>query len=52
MAVVKVIQSGTATVKIDDSCCRGLSPEEAAARWAEVERVILRIDRDARKRGE
>lgn len=50
MAIVKVIQSGTAVVKIDDSCCRGISEEEAARRWAEAERVILRIDRAARER--
>ena len=49
MAIVRTIVSGTAVVKIDDSCCRGLSPEEAAARWAEVERVILKIDRDVRR---
>ena len=50
MAIVKEIKSGTATVRIDDSCCRGISPEEAARRWAEVERVILTIDREARGR--
>lgn len=49
MAIVKELKSGTAVVKIDDSCCRGLSPEEAAARWAEVERVILKIDRETRR---
>lgn len=50
MAIVKEIVSGTAVVKIDDSCCRGISPEEAARRWAEVERAILRIDRNHQER--
>lgn len=49
MAIVKVIRSGTATVKIDDSCCAGLSREALAARWAEVERAILRIDREKKE---
>lgn len=44
MAIVKTITSGTATVYIDDSCCRGLSPEESARRWAEVDRAIQRIN--------
>jgi len=44
MAIVKTITSGTATVHIDDSCCRGLSPEESARRWAEVDRAIQRIN--------
>ena len=46
MAIVKTITSGTATVHIDDRCCRGLSPEEAARRWAEVDRVIWQINRN------
>lgn len=46
MAIVKTITSGTATVHIDDSCCRGISPEEAARRWAEVDRVIMQINRN------
>lgn len=49
MAIVKTIKSGTAVVHIDDECCRGISPEEAARRWAEVERAILEIDRNAKK---
>ena len=44
MAIVKTVISGTATVHIDDSCCTGLSPEESARRWAEVDRVIQRIN--------
>ena len=49
MAVVREMRCDSATVRIDDSCCRGISPEEAARRWAEVERVILEIDRRAGK---
>ena len=45
MAIVRTIQSGTATVRIDDRCCSGLSPEETARRWAEVDREIMRINR-------
>ena len=44
MAIVKTITSGTATVRIDDSCCAGLSREEIDRRWAEVDRVIWRIN--------
>ena len=44
MAIVKTIISGTAVVHIDDSCCRGLRPEESARRWAEVDRAIQRIN--------
>ena len=40
MAIVKEIKSGSAVVRIDDSCCRGLTPEETERRWAEVERAI------------
>lgn len=46
MAIVKTIMSGTAVVHIDDSCCAGLSAEEIARRWAEVDRVIWRINRN------
>lgn len=52
MAIVKEIKSGSAVVRIDDSCCRGLTPEETERRWAEVERAILTIDRDARRENE
>ena len=52
MAIVKTIASGAAVVRIDDSCCRGLSPEEAARRRAEVDRVIWQINRDAAGRAE
>ena len=50
MAIVREIASGTAVVKIDDSCCRDITQEEAARRWAEVERVILMIDERERER--
>lgn len=49
MAIVKEIKSGTATVRIDDSCCRGITPEEAALRWAEVDRAIRMIDENQRR---
>lgn len=50
MAIVKEIKSGTATVRIDDSCCRGITPEEGALRWAEVDCAILWINRAASER--
>ena len=50
MAIVKTIMSGTAVVDIDDSCCSGLSEEEIARRWAEVDRVILQINRNHQRR--
>ena len=43
MGIVRTISSGSAVVRIDDSCCAGLSAEEAARRRAEVDRVIHRI---------
>lgn len=46
MAIVREKLSGSAVVKIDDSCCRGITAEEAARRWAEVGRAILTIDRN------
>ena len=46
MAIVKEIKTGTATVKIDDNCFRGMSREALAERWAEVRRAILQIDRE------
>ena len=52
MAIVRTIASGTAVVHIDDSCCAGLSREEMARRWAEVDRVIWQINRDAAERAE
>lgn len=52
MAIAKEIKVGAATVTIDDSCCRGLSQAELAARWAEVRRAILQIDRADRERRE
>ena len=52
MAIVKTIISGTAVVHIDDSCCAGLSREEMDRRWAEVDRVIWQINRDAAERAE
>ena len=45
MAIVKEIQTGTAVVKIDDSCCRDLSRDELARRWSIVDREIMRINR-------
>lgn len=45
MAIVKTIHcSNGATVHIDDSCCTGLSEEELARRWAEVDRAIWQIN--------
>ena len=44
MAIVKTSTRGAATVHIDDSCCAGLSPEEIARRWSEVDRAIQRIN--------
>lgn len=45
MAIVKTIKaSNGAIVQIDDSCCTGLSKEEIARRWAEVDRVIYQIN--------
>ena len=57
MAIVKTIKSGGAVVHIDDSCCAGLSAEEVARRWAEVDRAIFRINQNhqrlqAEERGE
>ena len=46
MAIVKTIKSGGAVVHIDDSCCAGLSAEEVARRWAEVDRAIWRINQN------
>lgn len=51
MAIVKEIQTGSATVKIDDSCYNGMSREALAERWAEVRRAILQIDREEHKCG-
>ena len=50
MAIVKTIISGTAVVHIDDSCCAGVSKEEMARRWAEVDRVIWQINRNHARR--
>ncbi len=50
MAIVKTIISGTAVVHIDDGCCAGVSSEEMARRWAEVDRVIWQINRDYARR--
>lgn len=50
MAIVKTIISGTAVVRIDDSCCAGVSKEEMARRWAEVDRVILQINQNHARR--
>jgi len=50
MAIVKTIISGTAVVHIDDSCCTGVSKEEMARRWAEVDRVIWKINQNHARR--
>ena len=50
MAIVKTIMSGTAVVHIDDSCCAGVSKEEMARRWAEVDRVIWQINQNHARR--
>ena len=50
MAIVKTIQSGTATVHIDDSCCTGLSREEISRRRADVNRAIWTINRNHQQR--
>jgi hypothetical protein len=50
MAIVKTIISGTAVVHIDDSCCAGVSKEEMARRWAEVDRVIWQINQNHARR--
>ena len=50
MAIVKEIKTGSATVKIDDSCFSGLSREALAERWAEVRRAILQIDREKQRK--
>ena len=50
MAIVKTIISGTAVVQIDDSCYAGLSRAEQERRWAEVDRVIWRINQNHARR--
>jgi len=45
MGIIRTINSGSAVIKIDDGCCAGLSAEERARRWAEVDRAIWRINR-------
>ena len=51
MAIVKTIQSGTATVHIADDCCAGLSAEELARNWEALRRVVYQIRVNAAKRG-
>ena len=51
MAIVKTIQSGTATVNIDTGCCAAASAEEIERRWAEIDRVIMRINRKSAEGG-
>ena len=43
MGITKTLASGTAIVKIDDGCIAGMSREESARRWAEVDRAIWRV---------
>lgn len=50
MAIVKTIQSGTATVHIADDCCAGLSAEELARNWEALRRVVHQIRVNAAKR--
>ena len=50
MAIVKEIQTGTATVKIDDSCFSGMSREALDERWEAVRRAILQIDREKQRK--
>ena len=50
MAIVKTLQSGTATVHIDDECVAGVSREEMARRWEEVDRVAWQIRRNYARR--
>ena len=49
MAIIReyVITEGPAagaTVRIDDACCRDITPEERARRLAEVRRVMTMIE--------
>ena len=46
MGIVRTVQSGSAVVHIDDSCCRGLSAEEVKRRWDAVDRAIWAINRE------
>ncbi len=50
MAIVKTIQSGTATVHIADDCCAGLSAAELARNWEALRRVVYQIRVNAAKR--
>ena len=50
MAIVKTIVSGTAVVHIDDSCFRGLSPEELNRRREQIDRQIWTINRNHLRR--
>lgn len=49
VAIIRTITSGSAEVRIDDSCLRGVSAEEIARRQAELDRLIHRINRDAER---
>ena len=49
MAVAMTIHSGGAVIEIEDSCCAGLSAEALSRRWAEVDREIYRINRNAQR---
>ena len=50
MAIVKTMTIRGATVQIDDACFAGISAGELRRRYAEVDRAILTIDRNARIR--
>ena len=51
MAIVKEWTcSNGVHVRIDDACCRDLSPEELARRRRQISEAILRIDRNAQLR--
>ena len=45
MGIVKSINSGSAVVNIDAASFAGMSAEETERRWAEIDRIILRINR-------
>lgn len=49
MGIVTIVKSGSAVVRIDDSCCRGLSAEEVKRRWDAVDSAIYRINREANR---
>ncbi|WP_317344538.1 hypothetical protein [Faecalimonas umbilicata] len=48
--IIKTIKNGSAVIRIDDSCCKDVTPEKAQERINNFAAIITKAEREQRER--